>query len=64
MAAGDPAKIWANMSTGEWQDAVDDDDFRELDETVYVRGDLVPDWRPIETAPKDRSSLSRRSRIR
>lgn len=41
-----PDRIWAN-ECGDWQDCSDGDN------EEYIRADLVPQWMPIETAPRD-----------
>lgn len=48
-----PDRIWAYPSyvTG-WNSANAHDRFI-LNSTEYIRADLVPQWQPIDTAPKD-----------
>ena len=48
-----PKEIWAGDSQGYnmWRES---DGVVVLDsETKYIRADLVPQWQPIETAPRD-----------
>jgi hypothetical protein len=55
-----PERIWVNLDDCEdgccpVEDGLDGDGkfFRAATSTRYIRADLVPQWQPIETAPKD-----------
>lgn len=45
-----PERIWAGLQDGygTWHESYD-----FVDRVEYIRADLVPQWKPIETAPKD-----------
>ena len=58
-----PEKIYAWQDpTGEWHTRFEFEPYGpavrcESPDTYYTRSDLVPQWQPIETAPKDNKSV-------
>lgn len=47
-----PERVWVNFEGVDSGFGPIDDGYEEGD-TIYIRADLVPQWQPIETSPRD-----------
>ena len=56
VAVSAPDRIWADTESMGWVEANDRDAMRPT-ESEYIRADLLPQWQPIGTAPKDGSFI-------